>query len=300
MSSENLKTGDESVESTVSGILAPTVVDNLAGNLQDSVGAKVDGVLEDTGKIDLGIDWDSLDKESLFAGLEKFDQAEDLYPKVPGNKHDTYVLYAGELNTSSGEKVVLKVSKVISPNFHEIQIEIVRPSIDAAQMKHHHVAAFEFLQRKGDGSEEWDMKHRETSAPYRGQGIAGKAIGLLEEALKKRGENNNLGQSISAISGQKDFTEWLEKRGFKAAGPKDLKKLQRLKSGDSDLQEVMASGDTYAAGETYTFDRNEFGARVADAAISSPEDPAVWDDDNYGKPFFYMDSSFRIKLKKEV
>lgn len=271
---------------------AAQAVDNQAGDLRASVGTKVDDTLSGKERIDLGIDWDSLDKESLFASMQTFDEAENLYPKVPGNRHDTYVIHTGELNTRTGEKLTLEISKVISPNFHELQIGIIRPSIEAARPEYRYVAGFDFLQLSGDKSEEWDMKHRQTSEPYKNQGIAGKVIELTEEILKKRSSENNLAQAISAKSGQRDLTAWLEKRNFKAATAKDLEMLQRLRTTDNDLQDVTVNG------ETYTFNDKEFKLKFPE--LSGPEDPAVWNFDNYETPFFYMKSCFKIKMKRSV
>lgn len=292
MNTEQIKPGDESAQSVVTLTEGLTVVDNQAGDLRDSVGAKVDDTLAGKERIDLGIDWDSLDKESLFASMKTFDDAENLYSKVPGKrKHDTYLVYSSELNTNSGNKVKLNILKVISPNFHEMQIEIIRPDL-AESMPYRYVADFDFLQLSGDKSEEWDMKHRQTSEPYKNQGIGGKIIELTEEILKRRSANNNLAQSISAKSGQRDLSTWLGKRNFKAATTKDAEMLKMLKDAYSDLQDVTVNG------ETYTFNAKEFKSKFPE--LSGPEDPAVWDFDNYEKPFFYMKSCFKIKMKKSV
>lgn len=297
MNTEQIKPGDESAQSVVTLTEGLTVVDDQAGDLRASVGTKVDDTLAGKERIDLGIDWDSLDKESLFASMQTFDDAENLYTKVPGNRNDTYVIYTGELTTRTGEKLTLELSKVISPNYHELQIGIMRPSIPD-DSSHHYVADFDFLQLKQDQSEEWDMKHRATRSVYRKQGIAEKIIDLTEQILKKRSQNNNLAQAISAKSGQRDLTAWLEKRGFKPAGEQDLEMLKKLHSNDIDLQEITVSGETYARGETYTFDAKDFKAKFP--FLSGPEDPQVWDDKNYEQPFFYMKSCFKIKMKKSV
>jgi hypothetical protein len=292
MSTERVKAGAESCQPIEALTESAQVVDNQAGDLRVSVGTKVDDALKANERVDLGIDWDSLDKESLFASMQTFDDAENLYPKVPGNRQDTYIIYTGELTTRTGEKLTLEVSKVISPNFHELQIGIIRPSIEAARPEYRYVAGFDFLQLSGDKSEEWDMKHRQTSEPYKNQGIAGKVIELTEEILKKRSSKNNLAQAISAKSGQRDLTTWLEKRNFMADSRQDLEMLQRLKDTDSDLQDVTVNG------ETYTFNAKEFKLKFP--KLSGPEDPAVWDFDNYEKQFFYMKSCFKIKMKKRM
>ena len=297
---EKDRQGEEVVQSVSNTTNVSVVEDAQAVDLQNSIGAKVDDALAGNEKIDLGIDWDSLDKESLFASFSHYDDAENLYPKVPGNKHDTYIMHTGELTTRTGEKLVLEVSKVISPNFHEFQIGIIRPGVDKNKPKYRYVAGFDFLQLKGDKSEEWDMKHRQTSDPYKQQGIAGKIVNLTEEILRKRSANNSLSQSISAKSGQRDFTEWLAKRNrdFKPDGHDNVAMLQRLREGDRSLKDVTASLPSYAAGETYTFDVDEFRRKFPE--LSGPEDPVVWNDDNYGKPFFYMESCFKIKMKKDI
>lgn len=302
MRTEEAKPGDELAKPVEALTEASQVVDNQAGDLRDSVGAKVDDTLAGKERIDLGIDWDSIDKESLFASMKTFDYAENLYSKVPGKrKHDTYLVYSSELNTNSGNKVKLNILKVISPNFHEMQIEIIRPDL-AESMPHRYVADFDFLQLKHDqfpkevdeGCEEWDMKHRQTQPVYRKQGVAEKVLDILGEILKRRSQDNNISQSISAKSGQRDLTEWLEnkKRGFKPATPQDTEMFKRLQATDNDLQDVTVNG------ETYTFNAKEFKLKFPE--LSGPEDPAVWDFDNYEKPFFYMKSCFKIKMKKSV
>ncbi len=297
MTTEHVKPGDESAQSVEIPKESSPVADNQAGDLRASFGTKVDGTLSGKEKIDLGIDWDSLDKKSIFASMKMFDDAEKTLPKITGKRgHGIYLIHTAALNTRTEEKIILRVLKVISPNYHELQIEIARPSIS----DDHEVASFDFLQLKHDefptevedGCEEWDMKHRQTQEPYKTQGIAGKVIELTEEILKKRSANNNLAQSISAKSGQRDLTAWLEKRDFQADTPQDVAMLKRLKDRDSDLQEVTMFG------ETYTFDAKEFKSKFPE--LSGPEDPAVWDDENRKELFFYMKSCFKIKLKKSV
>ena len=305
MSSKEAKSGNESAQSTqipteVSRGGDSETVNLQTADLQTSFVAKVGDVLAGKERINLGIDWDSLDRESLFTSLEAYDNAEDIYPKVPGERHDRFVIHTGELKTLMGGKLIVEISKVISPNFHELQIGIIRPSIgtDKRKREYRHVAGFDFLQIQDGISEEWDMKHRQTSEPYKNQGIAGKIIDLTEEILKKRSARNNLAQSISAKSGQRDLTAWLENKGFKPASEQDREMIQRLNAHDSDLQDVTATGDMYANGETYTFDTKDFKAKFP--SLSGPEDPKVWNDSNYTQPFFYMKSCFKIKIKKSL
>jgi hypothetical protein len=291
MRTEQVNPGDESDQPAQAPTEDSLVVDNQADDLQTSVGIKVDDTLSGKGRIDLGIDWDSLDKESLFARMKTFDDAENLYPRIAAGRHDGYLIHEGELNTHSGKKLKIRFQKVISPNFHELQIDIVKPDISEDNARHY-VANFDFLQLKNDHAEEWDMKHRKTQPVYRRQGIAEKVLDITEEVLKNRVKNTGLSQTISAKSWQKDLTVWLEKRKFVVATPEDEARLQRLKANDPDLHDVTVDG------ETHTFDDKEFKIKFPD--LSGPEDPAVWDFDNYEKPFFYMKSSFKIKMKKSM
>lgn len=263
-----------------------------SGDVQVSTASKVDDALSGIEKIELGIDWSSLDLTGLHEGMAKYDGAESNMPKIEGKRpqHDTYLLHESELSTQSGEKLRMRLVKVISPNYHEVQIEITRPSLD--QVAPPYVADFELLQLSESGSEEWDMKHRETMLAYRGQGIASNMISTIEKVLHARGRDNGLKQSVSAKSGQRDLTKWLHKRGYDPIG-QELEKFERLESMDSGLSEVTVNG------KTYTFDIHEFSNKYGEQ-VSGPEDPAVWDFDNSGKPFFYRNSCFKIKMQKEL
>ena len=297
MSTEKVKPGDESTQPGAASAEAFPVVDNQAGDFLTSVGAKVDDTLACKESIDLGIDWDSLDKESLFASMETFDNAENLYPKVPGKRnHDTYLLHSAELSTHSGAKVTLSILKVISPNFHEMQIEIIRPDL-AESMPSRYVADFDFLQRKNGQEEEWDMKHRQTGQSYRRQGIAEKMIDLTGEILKKRSELNGLPQSISSKAIQRDLIEWLRKRGFVPATAQDVENLRRIEKGDKNLLEISKFG------ETYIVDLNEISAKFG-GTLPDLNDPKIWDNASFDNPFYHMnlwqDLVFTVKMKKSI
>ena len=268
------------------------LADATTSTLQAEVASKTADAVAGKEKVDLGIDWDSLNLEALLESMRNFDNAENIFTKIPDRPHDSFLIHQTELKTATGEKILLKVLKVISPNYHELHINLVLPP-------HGHIASFDYLQLAENHSEEWDMKHRITLPIYRNQGIAGKIIDLTEKILQNRQKNNGLPQSISVKSGQKDLTQWLEKRNFTGATPEDAAKLQRLNAKENGLQTVVVSGHNYANGEIYSFDPVEFKSKFEDQ-VTGPEDPKVWNDDNHSKPFFYMQSCYRIKLQKQI
>ncbi len=267
-----------------------------AGELRAAVGTDVDDALEGQTRIDLQIDWTSLDREALFASMKNYDEAENLYPKVPGQRHDTFVFHRATLRTQKGELLPIKFSKVISTyngiTQDELQIGISRPDLPQDSPLEH-VASFDFLCNRQPNSEEWDMKHRKTAKLYRRQGIGDEVLKLAEEVLRKRAEDSHFSQAISAKSGQKDLTLWLEneKREFTPATAEDAANLERLKSKPNGLIEVTRFG------ETYTFDPVDFKAKFGDI-VSGPEAPEVWEDYSSDKPYYYTKSCFKIKLKK--
>lgn len=266
--------------------------------LQDTVGTAVDETLKEPERVDLGIDWDSLDKPALFASMANFDNAENIYPKIQAGKHDGYVLHETKLITNTGEALVIQFTKIISPNFHELQINIVRPSLPEDNSGFY-VADFDFLQRKQDQGEEWDMKHRKTGRAYRKQGIAEKLLDLTGEILLERSMLNSLRQSITCTAIQSDLIKWLRKRNFEPATDQDAKNLRRVEEGDRSLLEISKNG------ETYIVDLNEIRALFG-GTLPDLNDPRIWewDESNPDNPFYHMNIwqqlKFTIKLKKTI
>lgn len=290
---------------TASEMQAEAGVDAQTGTLQTEVGAQVEGALRDETvkvpeKIDLGIDWDSLDKEAIFKSMEHYDRAEDIC-KPDSKRHvEAYIIHTAKLKTKTGETLELNFSKVLSMYEgkvrDELQINLTRPSAGPISGSTYHIASFDFFCDRAiqkPDSEEWDMKHRQTEKMYRNQRIGGKILELSEEIFRQRKVQNGKEQFISARSGQRDLTFWLRDRGFTADSTEDVDKMKRLQAGGVGLEEVPIHG------EPYIFDSAYFHAKF-DGEVSGPADPAVADHDNYKKPFYYMKSCFKIKMKKGI
>lgn len=263
--------------------------------LLDGTAAQVREALDKDALIDLQIDWGSLDRAPIFDSLRNYDNAHNLYPKVSGSDHEVFLLHTAELKTKSGEVLKMDFTKVASVHNgmakDELRINIVRPNMpDDRPLRY--VSAFTFVRDGQLNAEEWEMIHRRTEKPYRKQGIGDEVLKIAEEIFGNREADNHLKQSISAKSGQKDLTRWLTnpKRGFAPATTDDAKNLARLNSPNSGLQDVTRLG------VTYTFDPQDFSSKFGN--LIGPEDPAVWEDYSYGKPYYYFNSCFKIKLKK--
>lgn len=224
--------------------------------------------------VDLGIDWKSVNKKEIFEKLAAYDSA------VASE------LFRYEIHSTSGSKLELRFSKYTmgwEGSNGSMHIDLVRPEYPEDDWDKYYVGTFDFACFDNGEKEEWNMKHRETGNLYRKQGIAGEILKLFEEYLAQRPKSKELSSEV----GQPDLIAWLQKRGYSPASIQDEEKLARL----PDLQ-IFSS----PKGEKYLFDvpafREKFGFE--------PSHPEVWNPKQYKEDFFYMNSSFRIKLKKKI
>lgn len=272
------------------------ILDNLDNEANPTY--ELSSTPEKTQKLDLKIDWSSLDKEGVLKALEGYDEVAE--PK-PGSKVGELLIYQEDLLTESGEKLhfeVVKLPKKYKEAEDQLQINIVRPKFDEEDRRHY-VADFDFARYDHETEEEWDMKHRRTGEIYRGQGIAGEILSLAENFLRQRAQQKEVNQKMSARVWQEELIYWLDKKDYKPATKEDKYKLKRIKEADKSLEIYTApviEGKDYER-PTAIFDTKKFMENFA-GKVTGPQDPSVWDPINYDKGFFYMKSAFSVKFEK--
>lgn len=95
-----------------------------------------------------------------------------------------------------------------------------------------------------------DMRHREVDPTFRRQGFGDAMLKFSEEFLQKKATVEQEEQSVEATTNQLDVICWLWNNGFRPKEKKDQENLEKILSGDKDLQieEGLHVGPTEESG----------------------------------------------------
>lgn len=246
-------------------------------------------------RIDLGIDWSSVDARDLFGDMPKeFDNIDGTYPGATVWEHEgktcaRILLINADLKSKNGnlqllcQKIDDKVKDEVTFGFG---IEDANNEVFPA--------SFRFYQVKHGEYEEWDMKHRVVSEVYRNQGIASQMIRLAEEFFKKRARETGIKQIMTANIGQTNVLTALLKEGFVPTSKEDEEKINRLLNGDRNL--IVVTGPDMkdkAKPQSYIFERDKYYNESGEVR------PEIWNTYK-NEPEKFLGMSFRINLKKEI
>ncbi|MDH5596691.1 MAG: hypothetical protein OEY44_01190 [Candidatus Peregrinibacteria bacterium] len=254
-------------------------------------------------RVDLGIQWESTNEAYSPGQLNyEFDEnSEGVHTR--GNERVRFVgrdLFKRTLEASQAQPLKLSATMNIRTDLATQKKEetfilgLDNPNADEDDFNHYGVANFAFRKIEHDDRTEWDLNDRIVSPVYRSQGIASKMLNSMEGIIKQYANETGKSQEISAQIGQASVLFWFLKNGFVAATPEDQAKIDRFISGDPSLTIVSAPSDENADEERQWFIFEK--ATLLDE--SGEQNPEIWNNKNYGQPIHYMNSSFRINLKK--
>ena len=256
-------------------------------------------------RIDLGIDWGSVDTDEVLGTAPKeFDDADSTHPNATESKCDGKSTHIdidliNQTLSSAGGDLTLRGSKTydIVKDESYLTLKLANPREDwVKEPFKHNICHFRFHQIKNEEGEEWDMMHRQVNEVYRGQGIASSMISLSEDFFKKRAQEAGIKQVMTANIAQVNVLTMFLKKDFAPATAEDEEKINRLLNGDPSLVVVTGPETKYDERlRNYIFERNKY---YGDDGLVKPEIEEIFRDGTRYEELLEM--SFRINLKKVI
>lgn len=265
------------------------------------IGKMYDYALEASSEeaINLGIDWSSVDTEALFGDDSKdFDTIDDSRPGTTKSPYVTTIpLHKTEIPSRQGQLQLIGAKRLdIYQGNTKFILGLINHDFPVDGDQKQQVGGFQFIQTKQRGREEWEMKHRYVSESYRSQGIAPNMLHFGEAFLKKRAQETQIPQVMTAEVGQVDVLLWLLKEGFVPENGKDAGRINRILSGDPSLKIVSGppGKDDGQTRDWYIFEKERLNS------LTEVQRSVMWKGNDKKNPHNYTNCSFRIKLKKPI
>lgn len=244
--------------------------------------------------VDLKIQWDSIDFDTLIDEVV-FDLGR-LADKPP----ERY-----SFNFARNKPIILKAEPVNLVFYIYPEIAFNNQRLFKMSLRHPFkydssflgpVADFHFVHSISREEERWEMQHRIVLPEFRCQGISTKLIGLMKSALKKRQEEVQMFQKITAKIAQVDVLfSLLEKNKFQPSSNEDQQRIGHLLSADERLMLASSPKDSSKILDTmdwFIFEKEKWEL--------IKDDPCLWSSwPQEGQPH-YTEDAFMINLEKRI